>query len=381
MIRPHHQILLFGLLVAAACGGAAPRGELPPPAPTLAPSDTACLIAAGRPASRDTVTIALTDPVDPAHAPLPRNVAERFVFAQLYETLIRVDCRGRVLPALARSWEQGPEGRWTVTLRSDARFWDGAPVTAQDVLAAWRARDSSLARAVTVPDDRALSIDPTGLSFQRFADPALAVTKSAPGGGWPIGTGHYWTTGSAAGAEALRASPVPGAGLPALKVTVAPASEARDAVDANADLLLTSDPAALDYGRTRSEYQDAPLGWDQTYVLLAPDGSSLELSALRLETLPQAVHVEARPAQADDGGFWLVDLKRCGFAAEAPSTHAPPHRRIVYEQADRDARDLPAWVPRGSITPLIDTRTHALVRRGLPRLSVDWDGAVRLVPR
>jgi len=346
-----------------------------------------------------------------------------------------VDCQGRVLPALARSWEPGPEGRWTVTLRSDARFWDGAPVTAQDVLAAWRARDSSLARAVTVPDDRALSIDPTGLSFQRFADPALAVTKSAPGGGWPIGTGHYWTTGSAGGAEALRASPVPGAGLPALKVTVAPASEARDAVDANADLLLTSDPAALDYGRTRSEYQDAPLGWDHTYVLLAPDGSSLELSALRLETLPQAVHVEARPAQGDDGGFWLVDLKRCGLAAEAPSTRAPPRRRIVYEQADRDARDLaarlvglaalgrgavvaglapaafepafrsgaeaayvlrvrrrtvdpcaaarelPAWVPRGSITPLIDTRTHVLVRRGLPRLSVDWDGALRLVPR
>src|SRR5205814_477497 len=179
MIRPHHQISLFGLLVAAACGGAAPRGELPPPAPALAPSDTACLIAAGRPASRDTVAIALTDPVDPAHAPLPRNVAERFVFAQLYETLVRVDCQGRVLPA----------------------------------------------------------------------------PKSAPGGGWPIGTGHYWTTGSAGGAEALWASPVSGAGLPALKVTVAPASEARDAVDANADLLLTSDPAALDYGRTRSEYQ------------------------------------------------------------------------------------------------------------------------------
>jgi len=435
MIRPHHQISLFGLLVVAACGGAAPRGELPPPAPALAPSDTACLIAAGRPASRDTVAIALTDPVDPAHAPLPRNVAERFVFAQLYETLVRVDCQGRVLPALARSWEQGPEGRWTVTLRSDGRFWDGAPVTARDVLAAWRARDSSLARAITVPDDRVLSIDPSGLSFQRFADPTLAVTKSAPGGGWPIGTGHYWTTGSAGGAEALWASPVPGAGLPALKVTVAPASEARDAVDANADLLLTSDPAALDYGRTRSEYQDAPLGWDQTYVLLAPDGTSLELSALRLESLPQAVHVEARPAQGDDGGFWLIDLKRCGFAAEPASPRAPQRRRIVYEQTDRDARDLaarlvglatlgrgavvaglapvafesafrsgaeaayvlrirrrtvdpcaaarelPAWVARGSITPLIDTRTHALVRRGLPRLSVDWDGAVRLVPR
>jgi hypothetical protein len=435
MIRPHHQVLLFGVLIAAACHGAAPRAELPPPAPALAPADTACLIAAGRPASRDTVAIALTEPVDPAHAPLPRNVAERFVFAQLYETLIHVDCQGRVLPALARSWEQGAAGGWTVTLRSDARFWDGAPVTARDVLAAWRARDSSLARAITILDDRALSIDPSGLSFQRFADPALAVTKSAPGGGWPIGTGRYWTTGAAEATDALWASPVPGAGLPALKVTVAAASEARDAVDANVDLLLTSDPAALEYGRTRSQYQDAPLEWDHTYVLLAPEGSGLDLGALRLESLPQAVHVEARAAQADDERLWFVDLKGCGLAVEAASTRAPPRRRIVYEQADRDARDLaarlvglaalgrgavvaglappafetafrggaeaayvlrvrrrtvdpcaaardlPAWLARGSITPLIDTRTHALVRRGLPRLSVDWDGAVRLVPR
>src|SRR2546425_8048518 len=105
-----------------------------------------------------------------------------------------------------------------------------------------------------------------------------------------------------------------------------PICGARAAVAATADLLLTSAPAALDYGRTRSEYQDAPLGWDQTYVLLAPDGSSLELSALRLETLPQAVHVEARPAQGDDGGVWLVGPQRCGLRAQAPTTHATPQR-------------------------------------------------------
>src|SRR5207237_9051995 len=101
MIRPHHQILLFGLLVAAACGGAAPRGELPPPAPALAPGDTACLIAAGRPASRDTVTIALTDPVDPAHAPLPPHLAPPFLFAPPYGALMRGDCQGLFLPGLA----------------------------------------------------------------------------------------------------------------------------------------------------------------------------------------------------------------------------------------------------------------------------------------
>src|SRR2546427_553547 len=62
----------------------------------------------------------------------------------------------------------------------------------------------------------------------------------------------------------------------------------------------------------------------------------------RLESLPQAVHVEARAAQVDDGGLWLADLKRCDVAAAAASTLAPPRRRIVYEQADRDARDLAA---------------------------------------
>jgi len=316
VIPSSHRVLLAGLLVAA-CRGAAPRGELPPPA--AAPSDTTCLVATGRITPRDTVTVALTEPVDPMHAPVPYNVAERFVFAQLYETLIRVDCQGRVLPALARSWGQGAADRWTVTLRSDARFWDGAPVTARDVLAAWRVRDASIAQAVTILDDRTLGIDPSGLSFQRFADPALAVTKSAPGGGWPIGTGDHWTTGAAAAGDALWASPVPGAALPAIKVTVTTASDARDAIDGNVDLLLTSDPAALEYARTRSGYQDVPLEWDQTYVLLAPAGSGLDVGALRLESLPQAVHVDARPSQADDGQFWFADLKRCGLPAEPAS--------------------------------------------------------------
>src|SRR5256885_6817172 len=80
MIRPHHQISLFGLLVVAACGGAAPRGELPPPPPALAPSDTACPIAARPPASRHTGAIALTHPAHPAHPPPPPHVPARVAF-------------------------------------------------------------------------------------------------------------------------------------------------------------------------------------------------------------------------------------------------------------------------------------------------------------
>src|SRR5439155_19885395 len=49
-------------------------------------------------------TIALGDRVDPANAPHPTNDSERLLFRQLYETLVRVDCEGRVRPGLAASW-------------------------------------------------------------------------------------------------------------------------------------------------------------------------------------------------------------------------------------------------------------------------------------
>src|SRR2546423_9881577 len=195
-MRSSRTLFLAGLREVARRRGAPPPPGRPAraapalPAPAGAPSDTTCRVAAGPAAKRDTVEIALADPVDPAHAPLPRNDAERLVFSHLYETLIRVDCAGRVLPGLAQSWEASGD-RWTFTLRDDARFWDGAPVTARDVLASWRARDSTFAQGATVLSDRAIGVRPPAAPFQPLADPALAVTKRAPGGGWPIGTGGH----------------------------------------------------------------------------------------------------------------------------------------------------------------------------------------------
>src|SRR3989475_9518779 len=40
--------------------------------------------------------------------------------------------------------------------------------------------------------------------------------------------------------------------------------------------------------------------------------------------------------------FRSADVKRCGLPAEPASPTVPPRRRVVYEQADRDARDLAA---------------------------------------
>jgi ABC-type transport system substrate-binding protein len=83
-------------------------------------------------------TVALSDRIDPSNAPYPSNESERLLFRQLYETLVRVDCHGRVRPGLAESWRLDANGRtWTVTLRDNARFSDGALLTAADVRASW----------------------------------------------------------------------------------------------------------------------------------------------------------------------------------------------------------------------------------------------------
>src|SRR5438552_3906532 len=158
------------MLVAAllaACRPTTPRAAVP--VRGGAPPGTRCAVAAAPTPARDTVTIGLTEPVDPAHAPVPRNDAERLVFPQLYETLLQVDCDGRIVPGLARSWSADEAGRrWTFTLRGDARLWDGSPVTAQDVVASWIGRHSGssgltwsggLGHAATVIGERAVRVE------------------------------------------------------------------------------------------------------------------------------------------------------------------------------------------------------------------------------
>jgi oligopeptide transport system substrate-binding protein len=58
----------------------------------------------------------------------------------IYETLVNLrasDCE--IVPGVAERWELGDDGRtWTFTLRADAKWSNGDPVTARDVAYAWR---------------------------------------------------------------------------------------------------------------------------------------------------------------------------------------------------------------------------------------------------
>lgn len=104
-----------------------------------------------------------TDPVglDPhlATATATRNMMEH-----IYDTLVFYSAGGRFTPGLAESWTTSPDGlTWTFTLRRNAKFHNGRPMTAEDVIYSInrikdprtrspRAGDFADVEAVTAPD-------------------------------------------------------------------------------------------------------------------------------------------------------------------------------------------------------------------------------------
>jgi extracellular solute-binding protein (family 5) len=440
----------FLVLAAGACG--APRRPVTAPA---AAADE-CALPGNESAARDTLAVALPGAIDPAHAPVGASEAERFLFRALYESLIRVDCTGRALPALAEAWAPEEGGRrWTFILRRDARFWDGEPVTAQDVVAAWTAHDTlaalapwegPVAQAAQVMSERIVAVTlrrPSRDVPGALAHPGLAVTKTAPGLRWPIGTGRYWLDESS---KDVVAAPAFGESLPVLRFRPLAGTDARDLLDAGVDLLVTAEPAALSYAGTRSDLNAVPLLWDRTYVLLTPPGATTPFGADRSwgrdrEALARdAVRAEARPAEPP---HWWESLAGCPALPAAASPPAMPPsatsrrsapRRLAYERGDPIARDLAnrlvavaggplvaaalgrdatelrsgsaaayvlpmprvpldpcaaaldlvaraPWLDLRAVVPLVDVRRRAVLRRGLPPLTLDWDGTLRFAPR
>lgn len=411
--------LALGVLAACAHPTIGSRGGTPGEAPAAAAND-ACVLRSGDVAARATkVTVGLAEPVDPRHAPVPRNDAERIVFRHLYEVPVRMDCEGRVTPELAEKWVRDDDGRrWTFRLRDDAQFWDGAPVTAQDLVFGRGGVGYTLGalenRVVTVSLAR-----PTNDVPPLLGDPALALTKPAPDGSWPIGTGRYWATSATTTPQEIRAQSARG---DTLAFRLSATGDARDLLDGGVDLLITRSPTLRDYAATLSNYLVTALPWDRTYVLVTP-----EAGGTRWDGLEQSVHAEARRPV---GGFWWLDVRGCGtMSATSPPPATAAQRRVLYDRSDPTARELAArlaaltrgvavartnedfdaalatgrdWgyivaLPRvvadpcrvardllpgwsATITALVDTRATAIVRRGVARWALDQDGTVHLLP-
>jgi peptide/nickel transport system substrate-binding protein len=80
------------------------------------------------------------------------DYSDVFVAGQIYDTLVRNSPDYEILPCIAESWEQVDPLTLVYQIRQDAKFWDGNPVTADDVV-------FSLAR----------QMDPNGVWYAMFA--------------------------------------------------------------------------------------------------------------------------------------------------------------------------------------------------------------------
>ena len=261
------------------------RLDLPTAPATVCPGDE-------RPRSDASFRLALPGTVSPSHAPLPDTEAERHVFRNLYETLVRVDCDGRLRPQLARSWQAYDGGRvWVLRLRDDAEFWDGSPVTAGDVVSAWRWA-KTLCRLRGEPSPF-LYFDPSGASLQilgtrelairlrtpsdrlplMLAHPALAITGVPDASGWPLGSGPCRPGGDSDDRTLVlqRNADHPEAPIwRRIEILLGDGLDAREHLDRGVDALVTREHAVVSYYAGRRGTQLEPLPWDRCYYLVTP---------------------------------------------------------------------------------------------------------------
>lgn len=342
------------LLCVGCAGGSRPA--------TVTPT-SACIAGTPGGAPAESMSVATTAPVNPAHAPAPSTGAERFVFAQVYETLIAVDCEGRVYPGLARSWTtDATKTRVTLLLRDGARFSNGDPIAATDVVAAWRATATAspdsgelarrIADATTIVDDHTLTVSLPDTEWLVLAEPMLAVYRPRTGAAWPLGSGPYRAAEAATDIAPGRLSLLPVPPRTGPRLTIRSTPDARDAIDAGVDLLLAADQAALSYAASRSDLTTVPLPWQRTYVLAVPSRtagvvtellSSTSDSAItfRASLARDAVRAEARAAEPD----WLAAVQGCEsnqLRGATPGDVAQRARRIVFRGDDHVARELAA---------------------------------------
>lgn len=381
-----------------------PRAVVSPPEADV-PVESHCRLIA---ASGDPIrTVALRDTVDVSHAPSPTNAGERLLFRQLYETLVRVDCDGRLRPGLAASWRLDPTGRtWIVTLDERAEFTDGTPVTTADVVSSWsvpgldgvlREEARGFVESVVVVNTRVVGITlqaRSTTSLRALADPALAIARYELGVAWPLGTTTFQVIAQRAWSSrrAREVTIEPRAGGPAggvgrepsgtVRFLVAPGMDPRDQLDDKVDLLVSRDPSVLAYASTLPDVISVPLPWLRTHALLSPARGPVRQGArVRSRLAPatrqvlaiDAVRGEARGAE---GPFWWESSTACPVPlptarALAVQREGGVGARVVFRVSDPVAGDLAERLV--GLTAFDDARTTGLLETLFP------NGAARLI--
>jgi hypothetical protein len=370
-----------------------------------------CLLVPELPQHAERITIALTEDLNPySHAPSPANEAERVVFRHLYETLVRVDCKGEVQPGLAVSWETSDGGRiWSFTLRDNVRFSDGSHMVGEDIHEAWEGTVAEqLRRGVsrnppwtwvhpdsvrTMGDDKVL-IALTGSLGDKpliFALPELAVVKrlGLRGSSWPLGSGSYLLSLDNRLEQEVALIPNPyhpgtGRGLAPLRFQIRSGADPRDMFGGDADVVFVEDRATVDYAVNLPGFIAHELAWNRVYFLLSPHLSTVSLTPeatasidrLKEELAREVMSAESRAASVPD----------CSSFGVGKSDAEKPFPRLMTEPvSDDDQARRVLYLDGDSESERLAARLVALAAADDPRnpdppLPIPWDGAADTEP-
>jgi hypothetical protein len=391
---PSRALLLAGGILTAGCASTRPA---PPPAPGAVPS-TSCLLVTDSTGPARTLAAAFDDPAD----------ALRARRAATLDAPVRLDCDGRPMPGLAVAWSRDTSGRfWTLELGEPSASGTAVRWTAAALAATWRADPDANAALEWAGVESLLPLDTRRLVVG-FSTPAPELPSLFADRALGVATGES---------------------RPGLDPT-ASGGDLRDAVDGGTDLIQTGDPELLDYARRRPGLTQVPLPWSRSYLLVLPARSPGVGTALPADTATfraglarDAVRIDARVPEPP---FWWEQHDAC-VQRPRPAARREPVNAIAYPAADRVARDLAerivalagmaeltarglpadsfaaalrggsarafvvavprhaavacretaAWPPSVVVVPLVETRAHAVLRRGAPPVAVEWDGALR----
>ncbi|MGW3623618.1 ABC transporter substrate-binding protein [Streptomyces sp. NPDC000880] len=133
----------------------------------------------------ETVTPQTFDPTQSS------QIATMYAWQLVYNGLVRDDAQGKVQPDLAASWTTSPDGKtYDFTLRPDAKFSDGSPVTADDVV-------FSFERLIHGGLPYATARFPNLTSVSKIDKTHARFTLSKPDAGFLLNLGSPFLIGSA----------------------------------------------------------------------------------------------------------------------------------------------------------------------------------------
>jgi molybdate transport repressor ModE-like protein len=122
----------------------------------------------------DNITVALPGSLSNLYVGQEAGILNYYIAAITQEGLVTIDSHGAIQPGLAKSWKQTDDVTYVYELRDDAKFQDGTPVTADDVVFSLeKAKDETVSPGLAYYLTNVDKIEKTG-------DHEVTITLTAP---------------------------------------------------------------------------------------------------------------------------------------------------------------------------------------------------------